>query len=313
VGGGINDVLNDAIGAWKSFQIPLNAASTVNDGWRRTTFGSPNVSSVSALEIHSDTWGFGFTLWVDGVGFSPGALLPGDYNRDHAVDAADYVMWRKNVGNPVSPFTGADGDGDGSIGAPDHAVWRQNFGITTSPPTLPGDYSDNGIVDAADYVAWRKKLGSNVIPYDGPDGNGNALVESNDRDVWRAHFGQLRGGGTASETLAAVQVRNRLDRRPIGAAAIAELPSYLAWLRDNGKQFVSGFVPMPRPNRQEIHLRDVAFSEWATMPLGGRRPQWDVMAESKRARSSNEEPSDEALEALDHSQFGTSAAEVLVV
>jgi hypothetical protein len=240
------------------------------------------------------------------VEFSPAAILPGDYNRDRTVDAADYVTWRKSVGNVVSPFAGADGDGDGSIGTSDHAIWRQNLGSTTLPPTLTGDYNDNGVVDAADYVAWRKNLGSNVIPYDGADGNGNALVESNDRDLWRAHFGQVGGAGAGSETVAAaVQARNILDRRPVEAAAIADFSSHQAWLRDTRKQFVSKLTPMSRPSPQEIHLRDVTFSAWAAMPLAGRRPTWDSMAELQHARKSNEESLDRALEMLDDSSVLT--------
>jgi hypothetical protein len=43
------------------------------------------------------------------------AGLPGDWNQDGAVDAADYVVWRKNPANH-----GGDPDG--------YNIWRQNFG-----------------------------------------------------------------------------------------------------------------------------------------------------------------------------------------
>ena len=46
--------------------------------------------------------------------FSP--LLPGDYNRDGVVDAADYVVWRKGMGT-----TYTQGDYD---------VWRAHFGAS---------------------------------------------------------------------------------------------------------------------------------------------------------------------------------------
>jgi hypothetical protein len=54
--------------------------------------------------------------------------LPGDYNRDDMVDAADYVMWRKTMGSGIPTFNGADGDGSGSIDAGDYLVWTKNFG-----------------------------------------------------------------------------------------------------------------------------------------------------------------------------------------
>jgi hypothetical protein len=55
------------------------------------------------------------TVSVSAVGFS----LPGDYNRDGAVDAADYVAWRKSPSN----FGGEPGG---------YNNWRTNFGRTTS-------------------------------------------------------------------------------------------------------------------------------------------------------------------------------------
>ncbi|MCX6927421.1 MAG: hypothetical protein NT154_30085 [Verrucomicrobia bacterium] len=70
-GGGLVELLNQAQKAWQSYSIPLNASATVNDGWRRTTFGTPTLSRINALEIHADTWGYGFNLWLDGVSFQP--------------------------------------------------------------------------------------------------------------------------------------------------------------------------------------------------------------------------------------------------
>jgi hypothetical protein len=46
----------------------------------------------------------------------PGADIPGDYNHDGTVDAADYVVWRKN-----------DESSDG------YTTWRTNFGRTAGP------------------------------------------------------------------------------------------------------------------------------------------------------------------------------------
>jgi hypothetical protein len=51
------------------------------------------------------------TVSVSAVGFS----LPGDYNRDGAVDAADYVTWRKSPSN-----FGGDPNG--------YDTWRTHFG-----------------------------------------------------------------------------------------------------------------------------------------------------------------------------------------
>ena len=58
-------------------------------------------------------------------------LLPGDYNDDGVVDAADYVVWRHTLGQSVAILTtGADGDGDGTITTADYQVWRTHIGET---------------------------------------------------------------------------------------------------------------------------------------------------------------------------------------
>jgi fibronectin-binding autotransporter adhesin len=53
--------------------------------------------------------------------------LPGDYNVDHVVDAADYTVWRDNLGTtaplPNDPI-------GGEIGIAQYDQWRQNFGST---------------------------------------------------------------------------------------------------------------------------------------------------------------------------------------
>ena len=55
------------------------------------------------------------------------AGLPGDYNGNGVVDAADYVVWRNSRGRQVPHGTGADGDGDGTVGQGDHSFWRARF------------------------------------------------------------------------------------------------------------------------------------------------------------------------------------------
>jgi hypothetical protein len=52
--------------------------------------------------------------------------VPGDYNYDGAVNAADYVLWRKAVGQTGSGLT-ADGNQNGSVDAADYDMWRAHF------------------------------------------------------------------------------------------------------------------------------------------------------------------------------------------
>lgn len=52
--------------------------------------------------------------------------LPGDYNFNGVVDAADTVLWRETIGSTSD--LRADGDGDGIVDQDDFGVWRAHFG-----------------------------------------------------------------------------------------------------------------------------------------------------------------------------------------
>ena len=60
-------------------------------------------------------------------------VLPGDYNGDGEVDAADFLVWRKNSGL-VGGATYDEGDGnrDGNVTVLDYDIWRSHFGQTAS-------------------------------------------------------------------------------------------------------------------------------------------------------------------------------------
>jgi hypothetical protein len=50
--------------------------------------------------------------------------LPGDFNNDGSVDAADYAVWRKGLG--------------GVFDEEDYIAWRTNFGVTMGGGSLAG-------------------------------------------------------------------------------------------------------------------------------------------------------------------------------
>lgn len=54
--------------------------------------------------------------------------MPGDFNNDGSVDAADYVVWRDSLGHVVAVGTLADGDRNGRIDQADYDVWKEHFG-----------------------------------------------------------------------------------------------------------------------------------------------------------------------------------------
>lgn len=53
--------------------------------------------------------------------------VPGDYNGDGSVDAADYTVWRDSLGQ-VGTFFPADGNRNGRVDEADYLVWRDHFG-----------------------------------------------------------------------------------------------------------------------------------------------------------------------------------------
>jgi hypothetical protein len=128
---------------------PLLAALADNGGPTKThalLAGSPAINAGNnPAGLTTDQRGPGFPRVIGGQA-DIGAFevqpagLPGDYNQNNVVDAADYVLWRKTLGTTGVPaFSGADGDGDTIIDQDDYNVWRQNFGNTLPPGTGRGD------------------------------------------------------------------------------------------------------------------------------------------------------------------------------
>jgi len=66
---------------------------------------------------------------VELIGSNEPTGLPGDYNDDDKVDAADYTVWRDNLGSPTS----LPNDSTPGVTNDDFDVWKQNFG-----DSLPG-------------------------------------------------------------------------------------------------------------------------------------------------------------------------------
>jgi hypothetical protein len=69
--------------------------------------------------------------------------LPGDYNADGSVDAADYVMWRK--GGPLVNEVHEPG----TISPADYTEWRIRFGETSGGSSGVGRAS---VPEPATYV-----------------------------------------------------------------------------------------------------------------------------------------------------------------
>jgi flagellar hook assembly protein FlgD len=57
-------------GSWSRAQFPLLGSSQ----WAVTVTGSPTLADVDQIEIHQDTWGYGFTIYYDGITFDTSTL-----------------------------------------------------------------------------------------------------------------------------------------------------------------------------------------------------------------------------------------------
>ena len=122
------DILNQALGHWVQFVIPIEG----NDTWQRSTFGSPDMSNINYFELHADTWGAGFTLWLDGVRFDP-PLDPmmGDLDYDSDVDISDLAQLLGSYGETTGmTWTEGDLDGDGDVDLIDLAELLGTYGDT---------------------------------------------------------------------------------------------------------------------------------------------------------------------------------------
>ncbi|HEX4414738.1 MAG TPA: hypothetical protein VH107_13980 [Lacipirellulaceae bacterium] len=72
----------------------------------------------------------GFQTYVDA---SAAVGLPGDFNNNGVVDAADYVLWRDHLGEPAETPLNGNGDGQHGVDDGDFALWRANFASSTTP------------------------------------------------------------------------------------------------------------------------------------------------------------------------------------
>jgi hypothetical protein len=65
------------------------------------------------------------------------------------------------------------------------------------PPSLDGDYNDDGTVDAADYVVWRKNEGTMTTLPNDPHGG---MIGDDQYNTWVANFGETAGSGGGALT-----------------------------------------------------------------------------------------------------------------
>jgi GH35 family endo-1,4-beta-xylanase len=110
----------------------------VLDQWMTDEMLVSTVDGIDLRAFHGDyeilvdylgeTYTFALTLGEDGLAMDlviPVPILPGDYNDDGVVGAADYIVWRNNHGtDAVLPNDTTPGD----VSTADYSVWVANHG-----------------------------------------------------------------------------------------------------------------------------------------------------------------------------------------
>ena len=61
---------------------------------------------------------------------TPALGLPGDFNGNHIVDAADYTLWRNNLGATEGSLLGGNGNGGVVDSTRTTTLWKLNFGMS---------------------------------------------------------------------------------------------------------------------------------------------------------------------------------------
>jgi hypothetical protein len=90
--------------------------------------------------------------------WSNAATVPGDYNGDGVVDAADYTVWRDSLGSTTN--LAADGNINGRIDEGDFDVWRQHFGQTAPSGT---GAAASAVPEPASRLLWLLATGLTAL------------------------------------------------------------------------------------------------------------------------------------------------------
>ena len=107
-----------------------------NSGGNRIRRGGAwNTAATSLASITRETMRHG--LENDSTGFRLATSIletvavPGDYNNNGIVDAADYVVWRKHLNESFQLQNEVAGTTPGTVTQDDYNAWRARFGNTS--------------------------------------------------------------------------------------------------------------------------------------------------------------------------------------
>jgi hypothetical protein len=147
--------------------------------------------------------------------------LPGDYNGDLVVDAADYTSWRDSLGGSVDSFQGADGNGDGTVDAADYKLWKRQFGKCIQ---LTG-FSAANVIASVESGAMQSTSLQSVDDVSAQSASLNLDAQAQDTQIVVGP--RIKANRAAPSPLAADAVLSRFDAQfKLLASASHPLPSY---------------------------------------------------------------------------------------
>ncbi|MCU1267467.1 MAG: Na-Ca exchanger/integrin-beta4 [Acidobacteria bacterium] len=128
---------------WRLYEIPLSGGTT----WDKTTTGAPNLTDVNQIEIHQDTWDFGFTILYDGMEFL-GQLA--DRTPDQVGDAAgDLDAGFGTAGIVTTPIAGSTAGANSVVALSDGKILAVGaISNGTQTDFLLARYNANGSLDS---------------------------------------------------------------------------------------------------------------------------------------------------------------------
>jgi hypothetical protein len=166
--GGAYDLLDETRGEWKSYLIPLDASPTEDNGWRRTSLGNPTLANVAQIEIHSDTWEYGFSLWIDGICFEPPGVLTTQTATPIPTPTVSPIVTATPTPTPTASPCSLAADDCGSVTPTPTRSPESPTPTRTAVPNPPkGDIDCNGQPEVADVMSMLMAIGgipANPVP-----------------------------------------------------------------------------------------------------------------------------------------------------
>jgi Glycosyl hydrolase family 30 beta sandwich domain len=144
-------ILNESLTA-QNISVNINGSLLASTGTLYSTTGtSIATSSVAGLGNAFTVSNMpGRTIYTYVI---PRLSIPGDYNNDGVVDAADYTVWRDSVGQAgiglAADGTGPSGTPDGIVDDLDYQFWVAHFGATSA---ASGAGSNQAVPEASTFL-----------------------------------------------------------------------------------------------------------------------------------------------------------------